>query len=871
MSNKMDKFDYIIVAILTIMGVILFCVSDAGSAEPYGIADYSSPVYYPTDGLVDEFRTMSPHLSGDLIGEAGDFELSGGTIIGGCTSCGLGWTCGCSTNDIDLATDIIYLHDTSTFIEPAIAGTSFMLYPFNYEANKTYEISFQYKAVDGVEDFLFGATNAAGTEIYLPATDTWGVPGSAWYEINVNTTWTKVYGILDVGPVAKTNYFLVVGPLSVDGTGIYFDNIKIQEIKNGAVVGTHGNQLSFVGDPGFGNTPVKLTSGPVSDQGMVNDASANYLSEGTDTDKYDPVTYENGGDFSVGCRVITNTISPAAQQTIISKFVAPAQQGWNLMQNIATNDIYFLVSDNGVDTTLVTDQVSLGVDRLHNVLATYDYRGLPLNANATLEIDFNTPITSAVFRGPPHNSTGTFKIGARNTGTVLWDGTILQCVMWDRTLDTVEKSKWKSPYFPGVRRLNSDGMYVTTCTQAASHATCSHQHCRNGTPNSCEPEMTGALAIFNGDTQTLGNNSFEDSYTGTQTVPNWPEWNEQRFNGSGVSTLSAYYGDSTHGNVSARATTSAADGNTRVISSCIIVTPGAAYVIGVNFKKLSGTARIYVSFTEYTAANCTGYLGNQSPILYTDPPVGEWVEYAVPVVMGGTTNSVKINYYPTYSSIADVLMDSLSFKAGTYRTPFVHCLGVACSTNARFAEVHNPLSDYMQDEGDFGYASGACFSQWVFTMWPGDHDDAHDLLHIPPTAGSNNQIRIYKDGSPDRFSFEWRDDGGGASSLTYTANSTTWPAGEWIYYEVCASGQDGGAAAHAGHHYVASTGTWYDWSSLTLVDMTQDGQSSTLNIGSYNSGTVQGDYYTSSIYVSPYNAVFQNRGFNNGIAPGAPY
>jgi hypothetical protein len=213
----------------------------------------------------------------------------------------------------------------------------------------------------------------------------------------------------------------------------------------------------------------------------------------------------------------------------------------------------------------------------------------------------------------------------------------------------------------------------------------------------------------------------------------------------------------------------------------------------------------------------------------------------------------------------DALIDNVSLKEASYHTPWVHCpTGSGSVTyNSRQYELHNPLSDYCEQEDGYCYASGFCASAWVYTDWAGDDGVNHYLFVSPATAGNNNLWQVFKSNG-DSIRFRLYDGAGAARIYELAVTNTNWTSGNWKYVEICSNNSDNVLSAH---HYNVFNSTWYDWSVASGAGTgIQNGQSADLHIGNA-ANTNYCDCYQPEIHISPYSAIYPNRGFNGGKPP----
>jgi hypothetical protein len=565
----------------------------------------------------------------------------------------------------------------------------------------------------------------------------------------------------------------------------------------------------------------------------------------------DPINWTNRGFFSAGCRVIPDTIA-AGNDRIITKWATVGnQRSWAYYRSAA--QLFFIVSDDGTNT----DTNSIAVftaDALYSFVGSFDPSGGSGACENNLYYDaYQVDTDATMTECAPVDSTADLEIGAFNVGTETWDGSILECALWEKELSAIEANKFISPYFPGTDY--GDGFWVDTCSQAASHATCSTQVCRDGTPNACQAEGTGVMALFGGYTEQLDNNSFE-AYVGDPSDGDFSDWPTE------AGAVTAYLADSKHGDVSARM-----QGGS-MTSECIIGGGNDTY-FEISAKQLNnGGGTIEVWLREYDTGFCTSQLALTTIITCT--PGGVYDDCGALFAAASwnvATSSYAIQIVDSVDG--DVLIDNVSIKEASYHTPWVEnpSGGVTTTYNSRDDRLHNPLSDYCESEGADCYASGFCATAWVYTDWAGDDGATHTIFNIPGTVGNNNRWRVYKD--PDNnIYFDWYDSAANLHRRYLAVTDTNFTSGDWDYIEVCS---DNSTLTKA-HHYNVANGTWYDWTITSGAYGIHNDQSVEFHLG-HMGNTVHLDGYQSEIHISPYNAIYPNVGFNNGNPPinGSPY
>lgn len=862
--KRWQKYALAAFIVLAILG-IAYEAKGQGCPDDYGCGYFYRSDIYSRDGIRAEFR-LDPGVQGSaLIQEVdeGDYETWTGAE-GGCSDCATNWTCACAgTSDVQSETTHIY--KTSTSMEMADGDNEALAYyTFSLVANVAYQVSWCHLGdTGGQEDFTFTIRDAGSTDYYNFATDAWQGGAAQVTYTNIAGTWVCVNHYVTTGVAAKTDYQLRLLTTSANDT-IYVDNFQVQRLNFVNVTGSRGNVLSVpvTSDPQWGHSEVLLPrvgTGPAFKTGMELDGVNDYLSCADADCAMDPILWEGGGFFSVGCRLVTDTVA-AGVDCIIGKWGAAGVKSWRICRS--ANGLNFYITDDGTNVDFNT-VVMFNIDTLHNFVSTFDPSGgsgacennIYYNA---YQVDVDATMTECA----PFNSTVNFEIGEA-FGT-FWSGSMLECVLWQRELSAVEANKFISPHFPATN--HGDGFWVDTCSQAASHTTCSTQVCRDGTPNSCQSEGSGSMAIFGQFTELVIDNSLE-TYAGDPSVANWTDWTETEVAGDGTSAITAYLADTIHKDASARlaitGTTSSAQ-----IDQCIACSDSTAYYAYGKFKEISGASTMDFYVEEHDDGTCTSLVATNAIATNVDIPE-VWTEYGDGFTTTGTTASCKFIVLSD-TTASDFLVDFVSFKAASYRTPPVEnpSGGVSTTYNSRQYELHNPLSDYCQSEGADCYLSGFCAAVWFWTPWVDDGVN-HYILVAPPTAGNNNRWHIQK-AVDDGVYFRVYDGAGNERYVFLLATGTNWTANGWKYIEVCSNNSDN---VVSGRWYNVSNSTWYAMGGLVGAGTgIQSGQATDLHIGHYvNTSYLDG--YQSEIHISPYSAIFPQEGFNGGRPPinGAPY
>lgn len=874
----MSKVEKIIVFVLVCLCIIAMLALKAGAdvAGSYGVAEFHNPIHFTRDGMVERW-VLDPGRGGDITtvkdptfgeeGGSGDFESWRTPGLLGCTERPRGFGTDCTSfggGDVNRDTTYIYKGNTSARLDATGTFHSAVYLPRTFEANSAYQIDICYKGGDGTEDFALGVGNATLTDTYDFPNDTWTAPVSAKAYMNIGTGWTCSSAYVNVGATAKTDYLLLFAAYTSNGTYIYVDNLRVYKLDSIGVAGDHENIMSVnnASDPSWGNTPElqhKPGSGLCTDRGMWTDGVDDFVECADATCSMDPVNWESEGLFSVGCKLITNTIA-AGTSGVISKWQGIGnQRSWFLRRS--ADDLQFYISDDGTNFDSHTVSNVFEENALYSFVSTFDPSGGSGSCINRIYYDAaNIATDSTMTECTPYDSTESLQIGAIGL-TETWSGDMLECSLWDGVLSVVEANKYQNPYFPATR--HGDGFYVTSCDQAASHATCTLDKCREGTPNACQAEGTGAMALFGQYTELCDDNSFE-TFTGDDSNPNFTNWTESETAGDGTANITAYRADVIHDDVSVRLSITGTTSSALVISSCEAVTPSDVVYVDSKARKISGTAGYWIVLVEYTDGACS--TGAAFRDIRAAADIGEaWDNYGGVFALAGTTNSVAVRFY-NYRSASDILVDAVSLKVSPYRTPWVHNEGAGSTTyNDRPMVLMNPLSEWSNELQERMYESGFCYSSWIYSDWSND-GAFHAFYYVPTTGGTDNVHYLYK-WTNNILYYEVYDSAGNTKYYAYgPVTTTTWTPGGWKYIEVCSSN----TGTVKAHFYNVNNSTWYDFSGPTGTGTgIQDDQDSDFYLG-HTGGNNFCDCYFSEIHIVPYSAVYPMAGWNGGRPPGWP-
>lgn len=867
-SNKHFTWFMLILA-LVFMIVLLFLGTKAygQSQNNYGIADFSRRDAYPKDGLVADFNFLTAQTEGDILQGQGDMEHWSVGFFGLCPD---GFSCitygtGTFTQEVSK----IYKSNSSTKITiDGMGMVTVLSAPMDYAANAYYQISFFYKGEAGGEIIECLAHDAGVLDFYSFPTQAWG--GTAYVTFTATTGWQRANLYMNVGAVAKTGYFFSCGQVSMSAPSVvfYLDNMQIQKLKHsGPYSGPSNVTMTVNGDPSFDSQNAKNSfKGQPGNWGTSFNGTTDYLTYPDTGDTFDPCSTGKTCQMTIACNGMP--LSGAGTHLFFSKFkLAGSQISWDLRQD--TSDINFAISDDGtanVGHFTLINKTGIGVGTLFNTIGTY----YPIADGTSLMYVYlnNLAVSStAIADYPIFNSTTDMYIGS-SASTFAFNGNLYHCSYYNKYFDSIDASKWINPYFPANN--NNRGFYVSTCTQAASHATCSWDTCRDGTPHACQAEETGSMAVFDTKTEKIPYNSFE-TIVGDDSDPTITGWSKTVSAGDGTASITAYRDSTQHGNVAIRMKTTGTTSSAMVGSNCISVSPSTDYYFEVYGKTLSkGSCHgLYCSLTnigyfhKYTDGACSNDNGWTMGAINTDMD-NVYRPYGVKVNTDVGTNSIQL-YYTNYHYDADVLLDSFSMKAGSYRTPFVHNSGAGTTSyNTRTYQVHNTLTDAKPD-GTYPWATGWCMSAWIYSDWAGDDGADHGIIEVHPTAGNNNWIALAKN-SANEVTFNIYDSAGVRTNIWLgTRNNTNWTAGGWKYFEGCSNN----SSMSMMHYYNANNSTWYT-SGITGAPV-QDGQSNYVRVGFANFSFKSLDGYISNICFAPYSASYSACNWNNGNPPKRPY
>ena len=814
--------------------------------QTYAEADFSRRDGFTRDGLVACWNFLTPGVEGDMLQGAGDFESWTGTE-GGCTNCPEGWICSCTgTSDANQETANIYKDDSAVVFTVDAANSAISISKdIIMDTDSFYQVTVKAKGTVATDDFYIGLQDQTNSEYYNGATDSWQVAfvRSVPFD-NIPTDWATyaAYVKTDTGIASPRTIRLFIVRANSSQT-FYIDDVKLQKLKHSAPVSDTDIALEMpvTSDPSFDTCrDCQSFRGQPGDFGTTFSDGKSYLSR-ADDNTFDPASHT--GHFSVGCKGSTNTIA-AGNAGIIAKDDGGANRGWNIIRNSAMA-IFDVYGPGGVRATTVNPCFTVGT--LHSILGTFRTIG---NGDSiiTTYCDEKARHQLATGFGPPTNVTINLDVGKYST--LEWDGSINQCCYWNSELSEIAANKFINPYFPG--NSNGPGFYVDTCTQVASHATCSWDNCREGTPEACQAEGTGVMAVFGQFTGIQDNNSFGTN-TNTQDNPTFTGFTYTENAGDGTANVSQYFGESKHGDSSLRIKLTGTTSYAFVGSTCNAMLPNTDYYAYVGAKCRDGkcptNARVYV--LEYSDASCIYNLVSNSGTM-SNLVTSSWKDYGVQFTSAATTNFYKIGFEARNGN-ADVLFDNLDLKEASYHTPWVHVPsgGGAVTYNVRDYRLHNPLSDYIQSEGKYGYEDGFCIGGWVWTDWDGNDSVVHYFWNAVGTAGNNNRWWVNKAGS-NVLTFYIYDNAGGTRYKALTPTLTNWSIGGWKYIEACSSN----TGTLAARHYNMTNDTWYSWDITSTVGTgIQDGAFSEMRIGNYGAVQVL-DGYFGPFKIGPYSAVW---------------
>jgi hypothetical protein len=345
--------------------------------------------------------------------------------------------------------------------------------------------------------------------------------------------------------------------------------------------------------------------------------------------------------------------------------------------------------------------------------------------------------------------------------------------------------------------------------------------------------------------------------TGDDSAPTFTGWTVF---GSGVKT--AYRDYAKHGLVSIRTKTTSAVSER--IQQCIPASPSTAYYMSYNSKTLSGTPNIYLQAAEYSDVGCSAYVTYH--VITSGPQEDD--EHGGTFTTNVATNSILFDMYAPHNSIGDILIDSVSLKAGSYRTPWVSNPGAGSSSySSRVYKLHNTLSDAKPD-GSYPWSAGFCASTWIYSDWDGANSPtvSTGILNTNQGGGPANAWYLGIDGTHNLL-FALYDSAANVNYRYSILDATTWSAHAWHFVEICTSN----TGTHFGHWYNVNNATWYDmFIDYDLGTGIQTASLDPLWVGK----DVWGNYlegYVSNVCIMPYSATYTNCNFNGGQSPKRPY
>jgi len=837
------------VLVVIVLWACLFLIPRVSKADSYGAADYSRSDYYDRSNIKEEWR-LDPGVQGSSLAND-DFEIWSGAE-GGCTDCPTDWTCNCTYagGDIDQETTYLYSLGSSAELDATGFLHSLIYHAATYEANKCYLATFCYKGQDGTEDLLFYAGNSTFTESYAPATDTWTGSLTDMSFANIGTSWMCSQAFIATGVTTKSSYIFALAARSADGTAVYVDYVGLHELNSCSITGAMGNMLSVPvnSDSQWGQAEMLLPrvgTGPVGSWGTSLDGINDYLFR-ADDDTFDPVVgcADQGGSFSVGCRFVTRDNTDPGY--IFAKLDPSTANDW-VIYNLTGNSVRFYWQDTTGAADSITIANFLVNDTLTSFVGTYEFKGDAVS-DVYLYANYEATASTNTGEGPIKNDPVELNIGASGGGVggQHFSSLFASCTFWCGVLSSVQANKFISPYFQN--NSHGDGFYVDTCSQAASHATCSTQVCRDGTPNACQAEGTGVIAVFSQGEELIPYNSYE-IVVGDDSSPTFTGWTK-------IGAVTAYRAATKHGNVSARMKRTGAD--VSLTSSCIGVSASTAYYVFVDAKSITGDPLYIIEYDPYTSADCT--TGQQSTVeIVTGSTSSVWAEAGDTKTTAVGINSLKLRVRQTSGGSA--IYDAISLKASSYRKPWVHNSGAGTTIfNARNYIIHNPLSDFIETEQKYGYEDGFCVSACVYTDYTTD-----GTVHRALTSGTVSDQYwsfITNDGS-NNISFAVTTGAAAWKSIYQAITPSTWVAGTRKFLEACTD--NASPSNLKARWYETSNSTWYSIASPSSGGGStgqMNTQSDELHVGHQSAAVFLDGYFVGeAISISPYSIAWPQKGF----------
>lgn len=831
----------------------LAAVAQAPDPGAYLYADFTRNDYIPRDSIVADWNFLDAMVEGDLLNGQGDMET--GAAGGGCTYCPNGLTCLClGTSTLTQETSKVYKNNSSLKFVVDVAGDYIgYYYILVAEPNTAYQISFSHKGESGGENDYVQLVNAG--LFYNFAIDAWQVPNSS-VSYNLVTSWTKenLYFLNDAVP---RNVVISLARAAGNQT-FYIDDFQIRKLKNTGPKSTAGQYTlapTVTSDMRFGDSP-KLLSKPA-------DGPAGWWGtwfDGVD-DEMSIAGFNPTGDFTQCISVIQDNCPALARP--VWKYSGAPNSGWGIYSATCTwNGLIGNAAGNSATgatngTQNVLDKVCFRYDAVADGSSL-----LYIRSNNTVD----TGITTA--RYPVDANVDTYRI---MNGGGPQAGSMQNASYFSKYLDNIEVSKWINPHFPSNN--NNRGSYVMSCSQAASHATCSTQKCRDGTPAACQAEGTGAMAIYGQRTELVGYNSYE-TVVNDDSNPLFTGHSTLSVNGDGVSSVTAYRDETMHGNVSVRLKSSGSTAYSAVSTVCIAVAPATTYYAYVSAKQLGGTrTNMFLRLVEYSDGACVTSVSQTDLITGSIDSSFSVRKPVAALTTTGATNSVLlavVNFgayaaaTPTFAGTAssDILVDSISLKVAPYWTPWVHTPGAGTVTyNSRDYRIRNTIADQSYS-GTYPYNTGWCASFWVYTDWAGNDGVQHYISSVAGTAGNNNAWYIYK-WSNDTIYFDLFSSAGAQGYRLVATDATNWAAGNWKYFEGCNSN----TGTYFAHWFNVANNTWYTLTNNVGGMAGQDGQTTSIYLGESGANTMFLDGFISQLCIKPYSATYTYCGFNSGKPP----
>lgn len=833
----MRKYSLLLVLIPTTV------LAQGTDARMYGAFFPGDPSHFPKQDAIAIWDNLDPGWSGDILAGSGDFET--GAVSGTCVYCPTGWSCTC-TGTSAMTQEAVKIYKNSSSVKISVDAINSIIAvargSISMEAGASYQISWKMRGEVGGEDAKYSIRSIIG-DYYAPTTDTWGAvvePGI----LNMAVSWTQYTTYVTCGAIPRSVVFTVT---RLNASQVfYIDDVQVIKLRNTSQVSAPGSYTlapAVTSDPVYaGARSIQVIAGQRTKRGLYFDGVNDALVMTTDDNKFDAT---QTGHFSV-CSEGKGETGTAANAIIIAKD-GVGQRSWFHYWTGAQLAAY--ISKDGGSVNISTAAKPIAITTPFAGCFSYTRisdGGSSLQLCANHESTCANNVTSVA---PIFNGTAPIGIAdAYTLGDQSFLGAVNRIGIYNMPLSAANISRWVSPYF--AKSIETTGMYVTTCTQAASHAICDPSKCVDGTANRCVPDSQWQ-PIFGQYTEACSYNSVE-TVVGGDDAPTFTGYSSYI---DPAATLTAYRADTMHGNISMRVKAPSLTYN-EIYGPCETAGVGNVIQGWVAMKKLVDLpAELYVQLWSYTDAACT--TGTSYASLWGGDATSVWDWYGGSVSTAGKSSyRVVVSVIQNNDTPTDLLIDTWSAVASPVRTPWVHAAGAAdVVVNSRDYRVHNPLAD-VRPNGRYAYQDGFCAGMWVSSDWAADDGVGKYLVAVLGTAGSSNYWHIFKHTNNSIY-FSIYDNAAVALQRYLAVTSANWTVGYPKYVEACSSN----TGTIVARHYDTGTSTWYSWSGSSGAGTgIFAGQTANIHVGG-NTGLPM-DGYLGPLVIGPYKSSWPLYGFD---------